>query len=139
MMPRTTAQEVVLYYNPKKDSKINQMKGVLVRMGIRIKNVTPEQVNQTIGELLGISENEKTRQSQPNTENGGATPPVPEEMLIMYKFTSRRIDELLLNLRKAKIPKVELKAIVTENNVSWTFCHLYEELKEEHEKMQEMQ
>lgn len=131
MIPKNTVREVVLYYNPSQDKKANQVKGVLIRMGIRIKNVAPEQVNQTIGELLGITGNEIEPQEK--------APFVSEEMLVMYKFTGSRIDQLLLNLRRAKIPKIDLKAVVTENNVNWTFYRLYEELKEEHEKMQEPQ
>ena len=53
----------------------------------------------------------------------------------MKDFTGRRIDTLLLNLRKAKVPKINLKAIVTEQNAAWSFYHLYEEIKEEHRKM----
>ena len=42
---------------------------------------------------------------------------------------------LLLNLRKAKVPKINLKAIVTEQNAGWSFYHLYEEIGEEHRLM----
>ena len=73
---------------------------------------------------------------QPDAE---AVPVIPEEMLVMYGFTGRRIDELLAGLRKAGVPKVELKAIVTETNAGWTFYHLYEEIKEEHERMKRME
>ena len=30
---------------------------------------------------------------------------------------------------------MELKAVVTESNAGWTFYHLYEEIKEEHQRM----
>ena len=62
---------------------------------------------------------------------------IPDEMLVMHGFTGRRIDELLLGLREAGVPKVELKAVVTESNAGWTFYHLYEEIKEEHERMKQ--
>ena len=56
-------------------------------------------------------------------------------MLVMRDFTGRRIDTLLLNLRKAKVPKINLKAIVTEQNAGWSFYRLYEEIGEEHRLM----
>ena len=62
-------------------------------------------------------------------------PEITEPMLVMRDFTGRRIDTLLLNLRKAKVPKINLKAIVTEQNAGWSFYHLYEEIGEEHRLM----
>ncbi len=62
-------------------------------------------------------------------------PQITEQMLVMKDFTSRRIDTLLLNLRKAKVPKINLKAVVTEQNAGWSFYHLYEKIGEEHRKM----
>ena len=53
-------KEVVLYYNPGNAPKPALMKSVLVRMGIRIKNVTNEQTGETIGSLLGVEETGKS-------------------------------------------------------------------------------
>lgn len=125
-------KEMVLYYTPEQSSKVTKLKGVLVRMGIRIKNITPEQVTQKVGCLAGV---EGYGAEENNQEE--VLPVIGEEVLVMHRFTSRRIDELLLNLRKAGVPRIELKAIVTESNCPWTFYQLYEELKEEHAKMLE--
>ena len=128
-------REVVLYYNPGNAPKPALMKSVLVRMGIRIKNVTDGQTGETIGNLLGIKteeplnkEEENTVVSQEQTDN-----PIEEQMLVLYQFTERRLDQLLLQLRKAGVPKIDLKAIVTEQNSRWTLYQLYEELKKERE------
>ena len=127
------AKEMVLYYQPEREkeagnaSKAAKLKGVLIRMGIRIKNITPEQTGQTVGYLAGFDERE--------TEEGTVLPELEEEMLVMKNFTNRRIDELLAGLRRAGVPKVELKAVVTETNCGWTFYALYEELKKEREAM----
>lgn len=123
-------KEIVLYYTPVPSPAVAKLKGVLVRMGIRIKNVTPGQALQQIGYLAGISGYEEQ-------QTDGPLPVIGDEVLVMYRFTGQRIDELLLNLRKAGVPKINLKAVVTESNSSWTFYHLYEELKEEHGRMQE--
>lgn len=124
--------EKVLYYTPEQSIKVTKLKGVLVRMGIRIKNIQPEQVTQQVGYLAGLEGYEAQ-----TTDREKELPVIEEEVFVMHRFTSSRIDELLQNLRKAGVPKIELKAVVTESNCLWTFYQLYEELKEEHAKMQE--
>ena len=121
-------REMVLYYNTVQNPNVAKLKGVLVRMGVRIKNITPEQVTQTVGYLAGL-------EGYPESEMPEVLPVIEEEMLVMRGFTSRRMDELLMNLRKAGVPKIALKAVVTESNCGWSFYHLYEEIREEHEKM----
>ena len=108
------------------------MKSVLVRMGIRIRNIGPDQVMETVGYLAGMEG------FQPRDTDGSADkslPEIPVEMMVLKQFSNRRLDELLMNLRKAGVPKIALKAVLTEHNSAWTFYHLYEELKEEHEAM----
>lgn len=120
--------EIVLYYAPGQMAHVAKMKGVLVQMGIRIKNIKPEQVVQTVGYLAGMN-------GYSALEAPGEVPVLKEEMLVIKGFTGNRIDQLLLNLKKAGVPKINLKAVVTESNASWTFCKLYGELEEEHEMM----
>ena len=129
--------ELVLYYStgdPRMKKQEMMMKSVLVRMGVKIRNVSPDQVMESVGYLAGVPGFEKREVlQQPETEE--KMPQITEQMLVMKDFTSRRIDALLLNLRKAKVPKINLKAIVTEQNAGWSFYHLYEEIGEEHRKM----
>ena len=129
--------ELVLYYSTgdprmKKHGMIVEV--VLVRMGVKIRNVAPDQVMESVGYLAGVPGFEKREVlQQPEAEE--KIPQITEQMLVMKDFTSRRIDTLLLNLRKAKVPKINLKAIVTEQNAGWSFYHLYEEIGEEHRRM----
>lgn len=118
--------ETVLYYNPGNAPKPAVMKSVLVRMGVRIKNIREEQLGETIGSLLGIEKKEKTEGTAP-------AGPLEEQMLVLYRFSGNRLDQLLYGLRKAGVPKIELKAVVTEKNSRWTMYELYEELKKERE------
>ena len=126
-------KEMVLYYQPEKerqsgnDTKTAKLKAVLVRMGIRIKNITPDQVNQTVGYLAGFNGFEESEQED--------CPSVEEEILVMKNFSNQRIDELLLNLRRAGVPKILLKAVITDTNCKWKFYDLYLELKKEHDTM----
>ena len=115
--------ETVLYYNPGRPETMKHvamMKSVLVRMGIRIRNIGPDQVMETVGYLAGMEG------FQPRDTDGSADkslPEIPVEMMVLKQFSNRRLDELLM------------KAVLTEHNSAWTFYHLYEELKEEHEAM----
>lgn len=118
----------VLYYTPVQTPMVNTLKGVLVRLGIRIKNVEPSQVNQKVGYLAGLPGFEEE-------ETVGELPVIAEEVLVMKNFTGNDIDRLLLQMRKAGVPKIALKAVLTDSNSQWTFYHLYEEIKEEHETM----
>ena len=125
-------KEQVLYYHPETSDKTQLLKGVLVRMGIRIKNISPMQVNETVGCLAGL----------PGFEAGevpgeqGELPVIPEEMMVLQGFSRQRLDELLREIRRAKIPPVALKAVLTESNCRWSFYELYREIRAEHEKMQ---
>ena len=122
-------REMVLYYNPDQSPYASKLKGVLVRMGIRIKNIAPEQTGELVGTLAGMP---GFAADLTDTADHNPIPQIPEEILVMKNFTGRRIDALLLNLRKAGIPKIALKAVITEQNSRWTFYQLYEEIKKEH-------
>lgn len=126
-------KEMVLYYQPEKDrlggndTKAAKLKAVLVRMGIRIKNISQDQVNQTVGYLAGYDGFEEKEQEECLS--------VEEEILVMKNFSNRRIDELLQNLKRAGVPKIQLKAVITDTNCKWKFYDLYLELKKEHDTM----
>lgn len=125
----TKSVESVLYYNPgtpETTKHVAKLKGVLVRMGVRIRNIGPEQTGQTVGFLAGLPGFEE----QDGPEE---IPEIPEEMLVLKQFSGRRLDELLLGLRRAGVPRIALKAVVTEQNASWPFYKLYQELRQEHE------
>lgn len=122
-------KETVLYYHPGKSEKIRLIKGILVRMGIRIRNITPEMVNQKVGYLAGI----KGFEEQPE-DPGETLPVISEEMMVLYGFYESRLDELLKQLRRNKAT-VDLKAVLTQSNCEWSFYELYEEIRAEHAKM----
>ena len=123
-------------------------------MGIRIRNISPQQENQTVGMLVGVPgfeektdatadtlEANKTNadalsSANPAADTVKASPSqsIPEEVLVLHQFSEQRLDALLHALRKANV-RIALKAIVTEQNCGWTFYQLYEEIRQELEKM----
>lgn len=127
--------ETVLLYGIKDAKKEMRLKGILIQMGVRIKNVFPEQSGCKVGYLAGIKELEAVKlESENQIEENTKTEIIPDEMLIMRGFTNGRLDFLLKEMRRANV-KVELKAIVTDNNQHWTMIELYEELKKENAAM----
>ena len=125
-------KETVLYFSPKKTPQTAALKGLLIRMGIRIRNIAPEQVNEQVGALAGIAGFEKAN-AKPATDPNTAAK-LQEEMLVLCNFSEARLDALLQGMRRSGI-RIALKAMLTESNASWTFLQLYEELSEEHARM----
>ncbi len=121
-MPR----ETVLYYAPKGDGRTAAVKGILVRLGVRIKNVGPESVGQTVGCLLGRKGFSKREEPE--------MPELKEPLLLLDGFTDKRLEILLREMRKANA-LIPYKAVVTETNLGWLFWRLYDELAAEHEVM----
>lgn len=121
-------RETVLYFAPDGTSHTPLLKGVLAQMNIKVKNLTPERCAQRIGWLTGVEGVEKRELSE-NFQR--YAPVLDEELMVMAGFTDGRLDELLENLKKAGVPKIRLKAIVTETNARWTVYQLYDQLKAE--------
>lgn len=120
------SRETVLYFDPKGGEQAAALKSILVRMGVRIKNVPSDAVGQTIGHLLG-------RKGFDARENPEA-PALSEPVLVLDGFTDKRLEILLREMKKSGVV-VPYKAVVTETNLGWLFHQLYDELAREHEAM----
>lgn len=126
-------KELVLYYTPEDRPHAPLVRGVLSQMHIRIKNLTLERCVQKIGYLAGMEGFEK-REVSPGYEK--YAPAMEQELLVFCGLTEERLEELLANLKKAGVPPIPLKAIVTDTNAEWTAYQLYGQLQEEHMQMQ---
>ena len=98
-------QEIALYYRPSglnpllegnmaegenapakneaclKDAQVRLLKSVLIRMGIRIKNIRPEQAKETVGFLAGMSGYPPLEEREmPDVQETKATPQIPPEI-----------------------------------------------------------
>ncbi len=156
-------KELVLYYTPEKSTDDQKLKGVLVRLGIRIRNITSDQIYQKVGYLAGLpgfeeepdteskeaelketgrkeagqkEAGQKAAEQQEEGFSGGNVPAqISEKVLVLHGFGERKLNEMLNQFRKAKVPPIALKAVLTEHNCGWSFYELYQELRQEHEKM----
>ena len=56
-------------------------------------------------------------------------------LLVFAGFTGAKLNQFLNAMYKQKIPRVNLKAMLTEHNVNWDSVTLHDELAKEHEAM----
>lgn len=124
--------ETVLLYQIKGTKTAALLKPVLLKLGIRVRSIEPEQYLQSIGFLAG----NKAFAESPKAYDGAG---FEEPMMVMAGFTERKLDLFLAEMRRKKVPPIALKAIVTTQNQTWNSLQLYAELKAEHEKMKSYQ
>ena len=134
-------KEMVLYYAPENAVYMGLIKGVLVQMGIKIKNLTPGRCEKKIGYLAGLDEFEDEdivpgETDVPGVRQQASPVPINEELLILCGFTEKRLDQLLERLKKTGVPKSVMKAIITQSNAHWTVYELYDHLAEERRQIE---
>lgn len=120
--------QLVLLYEIEGKQREQTLKLICVKLGIRIKVVPKEDYLETIGYIAKIKGCTSVETVYEGEKLG-------EEMMVLVGFSSAKIDELLLEIRKAQIGKIQLKAVLTEYNKDWNSIQLHEELKKEHEAM----
>lgn len=113
---------VVLCYNLS-SQKAPKLKAACTKMGIRMKEIAPEQFTLPLGHILGHAE---FAEAVPTD-----APIFHEELVVFYQFTEQQLDRLLPEIRKAG--GIALKAVVTPTNISWNACALSRELIAERE------
>ena len=121
--------EMALIYNFQDPDRARKVKSALLCMGARSKTVEGEDLLQPLGTLVGLSGFAAASETE--------TEPMTEEMLVLYRFSGKRLDDLLARLRKAGVSNIPYKAVITETNVSWSGVELYRELVKEREAIQQ--
>lgn len=106
---------------------LKNLQFITIRLGVKVRRITDEMVGQKVGYITGL---------EGYTDEVSAEEyKVPaEQAMLMAGFTSQQVDQLLAFFRTAGLPKVNLKAMLTENNKDWYFYELHEELQREHEE-----
>ncbi|MGE4548025.1 MAG: DUF3783 domain-containing protein [Intestinibacillus sp.] len=125
---KSAFHEAVYYYAPAPKVMPQPLKLLLAQLGMRFHIIDPGQTGQLLGYLVGMEG------FAPQPE-GTPAPVVPEEVLLLKNFAGPGIDALLSGMRRAGVPPIPLKAVVTEHNIGWTFAALAEELRQENEAM----
>ena len=108
------------------EERYSKLQPVLIRMGIKVRIMEENQVNQKIGALFKLP-------GFNLEESDGDVLSPSDEVMLMNGFSSKRLNEFLTNMKKANVGIISLKAIVTAENVNWRFIDLYQELNKEHQ------
>lgn len=105
---------------------IKTIQFMAVRLKVRVKRITEEMTGLKVGYIAGLE-----GYTDEITNEEFAVP--QEQVMLLQNFTDRKIDQLLSLFRAAGIPRIALKAMLTDYNKDWYFYQLYEELCREHE------
>ena len=116
----------ILFYNLDNE-KGRKIKLICLQLKIKIKKAEKADYLQPIGSFFGLME----KNNAPSFTGETFT----DEMLVMKDFNNEVLDRFLFEFRKKQIERVNLKAIVTPQNISWNSLELHEELVKEHESM----
>lgn len=104
--------------------KAEMTKMVCMMMNIRFKSVGQEDYHQPLGALLGV---EGVALKEPKADNA----PMTEEMLLLHGFGADKLQKFLVALQRVGVGRIDLKAMLTDNNRTWSGLELYEELCQE--------
>lgn len=124
--------------------RIAQLKLLALLTKSKIKEVSDEEKSQTVGILLGLTDeeiNEIAAMKQETEEtkvhdamNDTNLPPVvTKEAIILCGFDNPAVNQLLEGIRRGHLRNIPLKAMLTPNNISWTVNSILYELSKEHE------
>ena len=120
---------LILFYNLSNENG-KKIRLICLKLHIRIKQVDPVDYAKPIGMLAGIKDF-----PAPQDDASFSSDPKRDEMLVMKDFDGRLLDRFLLEMRRAKIARVALKAVLTPDNITWNSFALHDELQKEHEAM----
>lgn len=108
-------------------NKLDRISKLCEKSGYSCRRIQNADVNRTILELIsGQSAGKKV-----------SAPPLYflPEMMIFQGLADKEVHRFLEMYRAEGIPTVDLKAVVTPWNLTWTLYELAEHLKEEHRSM----
>lgn len=111
--------------------KAGRIESVSRALGIDILKIDVSSYSQKLGYLAGIS-----GFSRENTTYTGSD--FPSEMMVFSGVDSNMLDRFLDEYKKAFIPPIGLKAVLTPHNIFWSAEDLYKELFREHHAFQKM-
>lgn len=113
---------VLLYHTP--EGVLKRLTSLLRQQGISVRVIRKELYTVPLEMLLGLKQSDKILQN-PGIE-------LPEPMLVMHGFSSEGVDSVLKLLRENQI-RIDLKAVTTPTNLSWTALQMFAELQRERE------
>ena len=118
----------LLLFNIQNPEKQTAIRLTCMKLGLRWREIPPEQQGKSIETLLAGTEGEET------DSDLQAADTFTDEMLLMDGLIQSDFHSLLDNLR-LNGQSVRLKAVVTDHNRKWSALRLHRELRAEEEAM----
>lgn len=112
--------------------KLKLTKMVCMMMQVKFKEVSSVDYNQPLGYLLGIT-------GVGATDVAYAGEELNEEMLVLHGFDGNNLQQFLTAMQRLGVGRIDLKAMLTENNKTWSAIELFEELCQEREAFKKME
>lgn len=98
-------------------------------MGIKVISVTEAMLPQTVEDLAEEKVCVDIASEEPSFATGGG------EFLVMCGFSQLQFQLVMDLFQRKKVPKVPVKAMMTETNRNWPFGKLLQEVWQEHREM----
>ncbi len=149
--------KIVLAYNFNAE-RLQQLRQICMILKVNCKAVAPEQLDDAVGFLAGVKdcprtavnppENQEEKLAETLEEAAKKTGEDPEtvkkeaeqllmqaaqkEMVFLCGFDMYLLNRFLAAVKKGKLQRVDLKAMLTPANRQWSGRHLLQELAAEH-------
>lgn len=124
-------REMVLLFHLPDRAKRRMVEMALLPLKVRLKYVSYEEYNQPLGVLAG----NKDLPGVPGVYEGEE---LPDPFFVFSSLNGPRLDQVLRALRRCGAGPFPYKAVLTPANQFWTVLQCFEEIKREHEKVQEI-
>ena len=115
---KLTLESILVFGLPKENAAL--LEAAMIPLKVRVRWIPPENFSASIGELVSGT-----------AQNGTSSLSLPEPVLILNGLSSRKMDQVLQQLRDPSLPQIGLKAAVTPTNSKMDIFTLYEELCKE--------
>lgn len=117
-------KQKVLFYNLS-ENKINKFASVLMPMGISKHKVVRDELNKSVCHIASPDEYENSEHNDKDVENINA------EIMVFCGMNNKSINHILGIMKRRKL-NVNIKAMLTETNMNWSFAELISEISSEH-------
>jgi len=123
------ANPTLLFYNLDNETG-KKLKFLCLKHKIKIRVVQKSQYPAPIGSLIGLISPENAADKE---DSCAKQQDFNDEMLVFCGFPNQLLDAFLLEFKKNRIPRIALKAVLTEQNLLWNSYVLHDELEKEHQ------
>ena len=118
-LPDINFTPTVLMYNMKDDARTKAIRQYLTVQKIACVDVAPADFGQSLGALLHLYGFQRRFAPAAHFD---------DEMLVLFAFENDMLNAFLGFFRRFHLESVELKAVITPDNVNWSSTQLHAEL-----------